>query len=58
MDLKNSHWDRFEIEGYRRRSFHNALKYDTEKVILVGGFREAGTQDKKRLALSLEIIDL
>jgi hypothetical protein len=58
MDLKNSHWDRFEIEGYRRRSFHNVLEYGTDKVMLIGGFREAAPHDKKRLALSLEIIDL
>lgn len=58
MDLKNSRWDRFEIDGYRRRSFHNAITYDIDKVLLVCGFREAGTHDKKRLAQSLEIIDL
>lgn len=58
MDLKNSHWDRFEIDGYRRRSFHNTLQYDIDKVLVIGGFREAATHDKKRLALSLEIIDL
>jgi len=53
MDLKNNHWDRFEIDGYRRRSFHNALSYDIDKVMLIGGFREAAMHDKKRLSLSL-----
>jgi hypothetical protein len=58
LDLKNSHWDKLDIEGYRRRSFHNVLPYDIDKVLVVGGFKEAATNEKKRLATSFEIIDL
>ena len=38
LDLKKKEWFKFEIEGYRRRSFHSCL-YLNGSFYLVGGYR-------------------
>lgn len=58
LELRNSHWDKLDIEGYRRRSFHNLLQYDIDKVLVVGGYKEGTMNEKRRLATSIELIDL